>query len=134
MKNLLVFPIFSILMFALIAPVSAQSVINQSMLLQESERRSKSQKRSDYVGIYEYRDTQRKPGLITLDMDGTATTNKDKELVGTWRFKDDRVYIQWDNGWKDIIQKAGPRYRKMSYEPGVSFAEKPSKVIKIKKI
>src|SRR5215813_88725 len=64
---------------------------------------------------------------ITLASDGTATKSIGSEH-GKWEVVDGEARISWDDGWHDVIRKAGNHYEKAAYAPGTSFSEAPNNV------
>lgn len=69
--------------------------------------------------------------LITLFRNGQA-----KKSVGaghgTWTTVAGEARISWDDGWHDVIRKAGDGYEKAAYEPGRSLSDDPSNVAEAK--
>jgi len=64
---------------------------------------------------------------ITLSSDGTATKSIGSEH-GKWEVVDGEARISWDDGWRDVIRKAGNHYEKAAYAPGKSFSDAPNNV------
>jgi hypothetical protein len=64
---------------------------------------------------------------ITLDKDGQASKSTG-ESHGKWAVRGDEARIAWDDGWHDVIRKAGNHYEKAAYAPGKSFTDTPSNV------
>ena len=65
--------------------------------------------------------------VITLDLDGKARKSIDSRR-GKWTFIDGTARIVWDDGWTDVIAKAGDSYEKRAYAPGKSLSESPTNV------
>jgi len=64
---------------------------------------------------------------ITLDSDGTATKSMGSEH-GTWEVVGAEARISWDDGWHDVIRKAGNHFEKAAYAPGQSYSESPNNI------
>jgi hypothetical protein len=41
--------------------------------------------------------------------------------------------ISWDDGWHDVIRKAGSKFEKAAYAPGASLSGKPNNVADARK-
>ena len=65
---------------------------------------------------------------ITLNPDGSARKSMGSRSGGTWTVVDGQAQISWDDGWHDVIRRAGGRYQKAAYEPGRSLSDTPSNV------
>lgn len=64
---------------------------------------------------------------ITLKPDGSAHKTLG-DSGGTWTVINGEAEIAWDDGWHDVIRKAGSRYQKAAYAPGTSLSGKPNNV------
>jgi len=64
---------------------------------------------------------------LTLEPDGKATKTQGAPN-GKWKMYGDEVRITWDDGWQDVIRKAGSHYEKAAYAPGKSFSDPPSNI------
>jgi len=64
---------------------------------------------------------------ITLASDGTATKTMGS-AHGKWEVVGAEARISWDDGWHDVIRRAGNHYEKVAYESGRSFSDPPSNV------
>ena len=64
---------------------------------------------------------------ITLDPDGTATKSMGPSH-GRWVVVGEEARISWDDGWHDVIRRAGNHYEKVAYAPGKSFTDSPSNI------
>jgi hypothetical protein len=64
---------------------------------------------------------------ITLEKDGKATKTHGSPN-GKWTVYGDEARITWDDGWHDVIRKAGNHYEKAAYEPGKSFTDSPDNI------
>jgi hypothetical protein len=64
---------------------------------------------------------------ITLEPDGTASKSMGKGH-GRWVTVGDEARISWDDGWHDVIRRAGNHYEKAAYAPGKSFSDPPSNI------
>jgi len=49
-------------------------------------------------------------------------------IVGTDRMFGDEARITWDDGWHDVIRKAGGHWEKAAYAPGKSFSDPPDNI------
>ncbi|MGH9528862.1 MAG: hypothetical protein ACRD2S_02980, partial [Terriglobales bacterium] len=65
--------------------------------------------------------------LITLKRNGEANKSIGG-THGTWTAVDGEARITWDDGWHDVIRKAGNGYEKAAFEPGRTFSDSPSNV------
>jgi len=64
---------------------------------------------------------------ITLAADGTATKSMGSEH-GRWEVVGGEARITWDDGWHDVIRRAGNHFEKAAYAPGRTFAETPTNI------
>jgi hypothetical protein len=64
---------------------------------------------------------------ITLASDGTATKDMGAEH-GKWEVVGAEARISWDDGWHDVIRRAGNHYEKAAWAPGRPFSDPPSNV------
>jgi hypothetical protein len=64
---------------------------------------------------------------ITLEKDGKATKTHGAPN-GKWTVYGDEARITWDDGWHDVIRKAGNHYEKAAYAPGKSFTDSPDNI------
>jgi hypothetical protein len=64
---------------------------------------------------------------ITLERDGEATKSIGA-AHGTWTLVDGEARINWDDGWHDVIRKAGNKYEKVAIAPGKTFGDEPENV------
>jgi hypothetical protein len=47
---------------------------------------------------------------------------------GTWMVVDGEARISWDDGWKDVIRRAGEKYEKVAHAPGTSFSDRSDNI------
>lgn len=80
-----------------------------------------------FVGKWKVGDGAGGTFLITLKRNGEAEKTKGSSH-GTWTSVDGEARITWDDGWRDIIRKAGDGYEKVAFEPGRTFSDDPSNV------
>lgn len=66
--------------------------------------------------------------VITLKPDGQAHKTNGGGGDGTWKAVNGEAQVSWDDGWHDVIRKAGNKYEKAAYAPGKSLTEEPSNV------
>lgn len=64
---------------------------------------------------------------ITLDPDGKASKSIGS-THGKWTMFGNEARISWDDGWHDVIRKAGNHYEKAAYAPGKSYSDEPSNI------
>jgi hypothetical protein len=69
---------------------------------------------------------------ITLEDDGKATKSIGSPN-GKWAVYGEEARISWDDGWHDVIRKAGNRYEKAAYPPGKSFSDSPDNITSAKR-
>ena len=70
--------------------------------------------------------------FITLRRDGQAEKTLGS-THGTWTVVDGEARISWDDGWHDVIRKAGHTFEKAAFEPGHSFSDAPTNVTRAEK-
>lgn len=71
------------------------------------------------MGKWQYNDDNGKSVTVTLYPDGSAIGSDG--AIGSWYYIDNTVYIPWDSGWQNIIQKNyGSGYTKKGFAPGVA--------------
>lgn len=71
--------------------------------------------------------------VITLEENGIARKSIGA-AHGTWTYVDGEAQITWDDGWRDVIKKAGSDYEKFAFEPGKSLTDSPSNVANAKRV
>jgi hypothetical protein len=64
---------------------------------------------------------------ITLEKGGKATKTHGSPN-GTWTVFGDEARITWDDGWHDVIRKAGNHWEKAAFAPGKSFTDTPDNI------
>jgi hypothetical protein len=64
---------------------------------------------------------------ITLSRDGRAYKTIGS-YHGSWEVVGDEARITWDDGWRDVIRKAGNRYEKAAFRPGTDFMDSPDNI------
>ena len=64
---------------------------------------------------------------ITLDKNGKATKTHGSP-DGHWTVFGDEARITWNDGWHDVIRRAGNHYEKAAYAPGKSFSDPPDNI------
>ncbi len=65
--------------------------------------------------------------IITLKRDGQASKTFGSSH-GTWVVVGDEARISWEDGWKDVIRKAGNHFEKVAYRPGRAFSDDPDHI------
>jgi hypothetical protein len=83
--------------------------------------------RSHFIGKWEVGEGNGGNFFITLEANGDARKSIGSPH-GTWTLVDGEARISWDDGWHDVICKAGAKHEKRAYEPGKSFDDAPSNV------
>ncbi len=64
---------------------------------------------------------------ITLKANGSAHKTMGNGS-GTWTLVNGEAQITWEDGWHDVIRKAGSKFEKAAYAPGASLSGKPENV------
>ena len=64
---------------------------------------------------------------ITLEKGGKATKSHGSP-EGTWTVYGDEARITWNDGWHDVIRRAGNHWEKAAYAPGKSFSDQPDNI------
>jgi hypothetical protein len=64
---------------------------------------------------------------ITLEKGGNATKSHGSP-DGKWTVFGDEARITWDDGWHDVIRRAGTHWEKAAYAPGKSFSDPPDNI------
>jgi hypothetical protein len=65
--------------------------------------------------------------FITLKADGEATKTVGSRH-GKWTVVDSEARITWDDGWRDVIRRAGTGHEKVAHEPGTNFSDASTNV------
>ena len=63
----------------------------------------------------------------TLEKGGKATKTHGSPN-GKWTVFGDEARITWDDGWHDVIRRAGNKWEKAAYAPGKSFSDSPDNI------
>ena|SRR3974390_296024 len=64
---------------------------------------------------------------ITLEKGGKATKTHGSPN-GRWTVFGDEARITWDDGWHDVIRRAGNKWEKAAFGPGKSFSDPPDNI------
>ena len=64
---------------------------------------------------------------ITLEKGGNATKTHGAP-DGKWVVYGDEARITWNDGWHDVIRRAGNHWEKVAYAPGKSFSDQPDNI------
>jgi hypothetical protein len=64
---------------------------------------------------------------ITLEKGGNATKTHGSP-DGKWVVYGDEARITWNDGWHDVIRRAGNHWEKVAYAPGKSFSDQPDNI------
>jgi hypothetical protein len=86
---------------------------------------SKGQNR--FLGKWKVGDGAGGTFFITLERDGDAKKSIGANH-GTWVVVDGEARISWDDGWHDVLRKAGNRFEKAAFSPGKAFSDEPDNV------
>jgi len=92
--------------------------------------RTSSRGRTHFLGRWKVGvgDGSDKTFFITLKPDGQAHKTFGSREGGIWVISDGEARISWDDGWHDVIRKAGNKYQKVAYAPSSGFAGEPANV------
>jgi hypothetical protein len=83
--------------------------------------------RNHFLGKWEVGDGAGSKFFITLESDGQARKTLGASH-GNWIVVDGEARISWDDGWHDVIRKAGTKHEKVAFAPGKSFSDDPDNV------
>jgi hypothetical protein len=83
--------------------------------------------RNHFLGKWKVGDGAGSHFYITLEPDGQARKTIGSNR-GTWTVVDGEARISWDDGWHDVIRKAGSKHEKVAYAPGKSFDAEPDNI------
>jgi hypothetical protein len=73
---------------------------------------------SEFVGMWNVKDTAGQPFEITLSGDGSAKASRGEGMVGTWKEEGKTAVITWETGWTTKIAKEDDHYKKTAYRKG----------------
>ena len=65
--------------------------------------------------------------IINLEKGGKATKTHGNPN-GHWTVFGDEARITWNDGWHDVIRRAGNKWEKAAYGPGKSFSDQPDNI------
>ncbi|HEX3892602.1 MAG TPA: hypothetical protein VHW46_08520 [Terracidiphilus sp.] len=82
-----------------------------------------------YVGKWAVGDGNGNSFTITLREDGNAMRSIG-DIHGTWTYVNGDALINWDDGAKDAIRRAGSGFEKYAYSHDKSFGDEPDNVTK----
>lgn len=82
---------------------------------------------TNFLGRWEVGNGMGGTFTITLKRGGKASKTLGSSH-GTWKLVGDEARIKWDDGWRDVIRKAGNRYEKVAYRPGRTFTDAPDHI------
>lgn len=83
--------------------------------------------RNHFLGKWKVGDGAGSHFFITLESDGQARKTLGS-AHGTWTVIDGEARISWDDGWHDVIRKAGAKHEKVAYAPGKKFDAEPDNI------
>jgi hypothetical protein len=83
--------------------------------------------RNHFLGKWRVGDGAGSHFFITLEFDGQARKTLGSSH-GTWTVVDGEARIAWDDGWHDVIRKAGSKHEKVAYAPGKKFDAEPDNI------
>lgn len=77
------------------------------------------------MGTWQYNDESGKSTTVVLYPDGSALGSNGG--IGSWYFIDQTIYIVWDSGWQDLIEKNyASGYTKKGFAPGIATSAFPT--------
>ena len=65
--------------------------------------------------------------VITLEKGGKATKTHGSP-DGTWVVFGDEARITWNDGWHDVLRRAGNHWEKAAFGPGKTFSDQPDNI------
>ncbi len=71
--------------------------------------------------------------IITLKPGGQASKDYGSPR-GTWTVVRGEARVKWEDGWRDVIRKAGDHYEKVAYRPGRTFTDSPDHIADAKSL
>lgn len=77
-------------------------------------------------GRWEVAHTDGKPFTIVLQEDHSATSDWGEGEVGTWLVIEGLLFIDWTDGWRDVIFSRDGKLVKWAWGPGVERSEPPT--------
>jgi len=83
--------------------------------------------RNHFLGKWEVGDGAGSNFFITLESDGQARKTLGASH-GTWVVVGGEARISWEDGWHDVIRKAGTKHEKVAFAPGKSFSDDPDNI------
>jgi hypothetical protein len=114
-------------MLRLVVKASAFALIAACLALGQGST-STSRSSASFVGRWEVSTgAGGQTFYITLERGGEATKSHGSPN-GKWTVYGDEARITWDDGWHDVIRKAGNHYEKAAYAPGKSFSDQPDNI------
>ncbi|MBT4770704.1 MAG: hypothetical protein HOO00_09330 [Rhodospirillaceae bacterium] len=81
---------------------------------------------SDWKGVWKVSDSQGQPFYITLLAGGTAASNLEGGIFGTWTTSAGKAVISWGGGWHSVISHDGGASVKRAYKPGSAMDGTPT--------
>jgi hypothetical protein len=87
--------------------------------------------RNHFLGKWEVGNGAGSNLFITLESNGEAQKTLGASH-GTWVVVDGEARISWDDGWHDVIRKAGTKHEKVAFAPGKSFSDDPDNLTNAK--
>ncbi len=71
------------------------------------------------VGCWEIAHTDGTPIHVRVLADGTCTSDWDQGEQGKWRLEGGKLWLEWSDGWTDVIEEHEGGFRKSAWGPGV---------------
>src|SRR4029078_10830752 len=81
---------------------------------------------SEFVGVWEVKDSKDRPFEIPLSAEGKATSTQEKAKEGSWKEESGVAVITWTTGWTTKIIKECDHYITTVYKKGVPVDGPPS--------
>jgi hypothetical protein len=86
-----------------------------------------------FLGKWEVGDGSGGTFLITFETNGEATRSLGA-IHGIWTIEGDEARISWDDGWHDVIRKAGDGHEKVAFWPGTTYTDQPNNVTNARRV
>lgn len=85
-------------------------------------------------GTWQIAHTDGKPIVLELKADHSATSDWGTGEVGTWLVLDAKLYLDWTDGWRDVIFWQDGQLVKWAWGPGVERTGPPTNKTSARKL
>jgi len=113
--------------------------ITMMKMVSEQREKDRGQKESnaqemEFLGAWKVADGEGEIFYINLLPYGKAASTWGEGEQGKWKIMDGKAFVEWNNGWQDVLEKEDEGYKKTAFAPGTSLDDKPDNTSEATKV